>query len=60
NEDRFQEFEYLVDMQDAINVKDLILAHTDYFANKLAFKDPAEPAVEMYQFIDGTERYFSL
>ncbi|WNV50012.1 hypothetical protein [Pseudomonas phage ANB1] len=57
--DNLEEFEFLVDKKNAINVKELILAHTDYFANKLAFKDPAEPAVEMYQFIDRTEVYFS-
>ncbi|QYV98981.1 hypothetical protein [Pseudomonas phage U1B] len=57
--DNLEEFEFLVDKKNAINVKELILAYTDYFANKLAFKDPAEPAVEMYQFIDRTEVYFS-
>lgn len=57
--DNLEEFEFLVDKKNANNVKELILAYTDYFANKLAFKDPAEPAVEMYQFIDRTEVYFS-
>ncbi|WWV94278.1 hypothetical protein KEN19_CDS0407 [Pseudomonas phage vB_PaePAO1-KEN19] len=57
--DNLEEFEFLVDKKNAVNVQNLILTYTDYFTNKLAFKEPAEPAVEMYQFIDRTEVYFS-
>lgn len=57
--DNLEEFEFLVDKKNAVNVQNLIQAYTNYFSTELAFKDPAEPAVAMYQFIDRTEVYFS-